>query len=242
MMKYAIVTGGSRGIGKAIVLKLSSLGYHLLINYHLNDSEALNTKNEVEIAGGKATLLKFDVTSKQELENSLVAWIDQNPGAYLEILVNNAGIKDDALMMWMTDKQWESVINTNLNSFFYVTRTILNKMLIQKYGRIINIVSLSGLRGLPGQLNYSAAKSGVIGATKVLAQEVARRGITVNAIAPGFITTDMTKDLNEKELKSLIPVQRFGTPEEVAELTAFIASNNASYITGQTISINGGIY
>jgi 3-oxoacyl-[acyl-carrier protein] reductase len=145
-------------------------------------------------------------------------------------------------MMWMTDIQWESVIDTNLNSFFYVTRTILNKMLMQKYGRIINIVSLSGLRGLPGQMNYSAAKSGVIGATKVLAQEVARRGITVNAIAPGFIKTDMTKDLNEKELKSVIPVQRFGTAEEVAELTAFIASDKASYITGQTISINGGIY
>lgn len=241
-MKYAIVTGGSRGIGKAIALKLSTLGYHILINYQSNDTEALKTKSEIEVSGGEATLLKFDVSDKLEIENTLVVWLNQNPDAYIEILVNNAGIKDDVLMMWMTDIQWESVIDTNLNSFFYVTRTILNKMLMQKYGRIINIVSLSGLRGLPGQMNYSAAKSGVIGATKVLAQEVARRGITVNAIAPGFIKTDMTKDLNEKELKSVIPVQRFGTAEEVAELTAFIASDKASYITGQTISINGGIY
>lgn len=241
-MKYAIVTGGSRGIGKAIALKLSTLGYHILINYQSNDTEALKTKSEIEVTGGEATLLKFNVSDKLEIENTLVVWLNQNPDAYIEILVNNAGIKDDVLMMWMTDIQWESVIDTNLNSFFYVTRTILNKMLMQKYGRIINIVSLSGLRGLPGQMNYSAAKSGVIGATKVLAQEVARRGITVNAIAPGFIKTDMTKDLNEKELKSVIPVQRFGTAEEVAELTAFIASDKASYITGQTISINGGIY
>lgn len=241
-MKYAIVTGGSRGIGKAIALKLSTLGYHILINYQSNDIEASKTKSEIESTGGKATLLKFDVSNKLEVESLLTGWLNQNPEAYIEILVNNAGIKDDVLMMWMTDQQWDSVIDTNLNSFFYVTRTILNKMLIQKYGRIINMVSLSGLRGLPGQMNYSAAKSGVIGATKVLAQEVARRGITVNAIAPGFIKTDMTKDLNEKDLKSMIPVQRFGTPEEVADLTAFIASEKASYITGQTISINGGIY
>lgn len=241
-MKYSIVTGGSRGIGKAIALKLSTLGYHILINYQSNDIEASKTLDEIKSAGGEATLLKFDVSDKQEVERSLTGWINENPDAYIEILVNNAGIKDDVLMMWMTDQQWDSVIDTNLNSFFYVTRTILNKMLMQKYGRIINMVSLSGLRGLPGQMNYSAAKSGVIGATKVLAQEVARRGITVNAIAPGFIKTDMTKNLNEKELKSMIPVQRFGTPEEVAELTAFIASDKASYITGQTISINGGIY
>lgn len=241
-MKYAIVTGGSRGIGKAIALKLATLGYHVIINYQSNDIEASKTKKEIETTGGKTTLLKFDVSNKLEVESSLTGWLNQNPEAYIEILVNNAGIKDDVLMMWMTDQQWDSVIDTNLNSFFYVTRTILNKMLMQKYGRIINMVSLSGLRGLPGQMNYSAAKSGVIGATKVLAQEVARRGITVNAIAPGFIKTDMTKDLNEKDLKAMIPVQRFGTPEEVADLTAFIASEKASYITGQTISINGGIY
>lgn len=241
-MKYAIVTGGSRGIGKAISLKLSSVGYHILLNYHSNDAEAIKTKQEIESAGGKTTLLKFDVSDNRQVENALGDWLSQNPDAFIEVLINNAGIKDDVLMMWMTDRQWDSVIDTNLNSFFYVTRTILSKMLMQKYGRIINMVSLSGLRGLPGQMNYSAAKAGVIGATKVLAQEVARRGITVNAIAPGFIKTDMTKDLNEKDLKSVIPMQRFGTPEEVAELTAFLASADSSYITGQTISINGGIY
>lgn len=241
-MKYAIVTGGSRGIGRAIALKLSTVGYHILLNYQSNDVEANKTKEEIELSGGKTTLLKFDVSNKEQVENTLGSWIKQNPDAYIDILINNAGIKDDVLMIWMTDQQWESVIDTNLNSFFYVTRTILNKMLVQKYGRIINMVSLSGLRGLPGQMNYSAAKAGVIGATKVLAQEVARRGITVNAIAPGFIKTDMTKDINEKEHKAMIPMQRFGTPEEVAELTAFLASKDASYITGQIISINGGIY
>lgn len=241
-MKYAIVTGGSRGIGRAIALKLSTVGYHILLNYQSNDVEANKTKEEIELSGGKTTLLKFDVSNKEQVENTLGSWIRQNPDAYIDILINNAGIKDDVLMIWMTDQQWERVIDINLNSFFYVTRTILNKMLVQKYGRIINMVSLSGLRGLPGQMNYSAAKAGVIGATKVLAQEVARRGITVNAIAPGFIKTDMTKDINEKEHKAMIPMQRFGTPEEVAELTAFLASKDASYITGQIISINGGIY
>ena len=241
-MKFAIVTGGSRGIGKAIALKLSNVGYHILLNYHSNDEEAIKTKAEIELPGGSVTLLKFDVSNKQQVEDTLGFWVKQNPDAQIDILINNAGIKDDVLMIWMTDQQWENVIGTNLNSFFYVTRTILNKMLVQKYGRIINIVSLSGLRGLPGQMNYSAAKAGVIGATKVLAQEVARRGITVNAIAPGFIKTDMTKDIIEKDIKAMIPLQRFGTPEEVAELTAFLASEKASYITGQTISINGGIY
>ena len=169
-------------------------------------------------------------------------WHKQNPDSELEVLVNNAGIRDDALMIWMTDGQWKKVIDTNLNSFFFVTKAVLDGMIERKYGRIINIVSLSGLKGLPGQVNYSASKAGIIGATKVLAQEVARRGITVNAIAPGFIRTDMTKELNEKDLRSTIPMQRFGTVEEVAELAAFLASEKASYITGQTISIDGGIY
>jgi 3-oxoacyl-[acyl-carrier protein] reductase len=241
-MKYAIVTGGSRGIGKAIARRLSEQGYAILLNYRSNDAEAAHTKEEIESAGGIVTLLRFDVARREEVAESLNGWIEQHPEDRIEILVNNAGIRDDVLMMWMTDPQWDSVIDTNLNSFFYVTRCVLNRMLMQKYGRIINIVSLSGLKGLPGQVNYSAAKAGVMGATRVLAQEVARRGITVNAIAPGFIRTDMTGDLNEKELKAMIPVQRFGTPEEVADLTAFIASPQAAYITGQTISINGGIY
>jgi len=157
-------------------------------------------------------------------------------------LVNNAGIRDDSLMAWMAEEQWDNVLKTNLDSFFYVTRLVLNGMIAQKYGRIINVVSLSGLKGLAGQTNYSAAKAGVIGATKALAQEVARQGITVNALAPGFIKTDMTEGLDEKELKAMIPAKRFGLPDEVAAAAAFFASPESSYITGQVLSINGGLY
>lgn len=240
-MKYALITGSSRGIGKAIAIKLASVGYHVLVNYKSNDDEANQTLKEIETSGGKATLMKFDVADVKQVENVLGAWINENSKEELEILINNAGIKSDTLLMWMTDSQWKDVIDTNLNSFFFVTRAVLNGMLIRKFGRIINIVSLSGIRGLPGQTNYSAAKAGIIGATKVLAQEVARRGVTVNAVAPGFIKTDMTKDLDEKQLASFIPMQRFGKSEEVAELVAFLASKNSSYITGQVISINGGM-
>jgi len=240
-MKYALVTGGSRGIGRAISFKLANMDFHILINYKSNDIEANITLQMIESLGGKATMLKFDVTDKTQIQQVLVKWIDSHPNEEIEVLVNNAGINKDALLMWMTDEQWDSVINTNLHSFFYITRALINGMLVKKNGRIINIVSLSGIRGMPGQTNYSAAKAGIIGATKVLAQEVARRGITVNAIAPGFIKTDMTQNLDEQKLAAIIPMQRFGTTEEVAELVGFIASKNAAYITGQVISINGGI-
>jgi 3-oxoacyl-[acyl-carrier protein] reductase len=156
--------------------------------------------------------------------------------------VNNAGIRKDTLLIWMEDKHWHDVMNTNLDGFFYVTRALLKNMLVKKYGRIINIVSLSGLKGLPGQVNYSAAKAAVIGATKALAQEIGKKNVTVNAVAPGFIKTDMTKDLNENELKGMIPLNRFGLPEEVAELVCFLASEKSSYITGEVISVNGGLY
>jgi 3-oxoacyl-[acyl-carrier protein] reductase len=169
-------------------------------------------------------------------------WIESHQDHPIEILINNAGIKDDGLMVFMKDAQWDEVIKTNLDGFFFVTRLVLHGMLLKKYGRIINVVSLSGLKGLPGQVNYSAAKAGVIGATKALAQEVGRKGITVNAVAPGFIKTDMTEGLNEKELQSIIPLKRFGSPEEVAFAVAFLASQEASYITGETISVNGGLY
>jgi len=241
-MNCAIITGASRGIGKSIALKLASEGYHILLNYRSNDEEAAKTLDEIITCGASAELLKFDVASKDEAELILGGWMEKNPDKTIEILVNNAGIRDDALMMWMTDQQWNGVIDTNLTSFFYITRIILSHMLVKRYGRIINIVSLSGLKGLPGQVNYSAAKAGIIGATKALAQEVARRGVTVNAIAPGFVKTDMTKDLNEKELAELVPMKRFGNPEEVADLVSFISSKKASYITGQVISINGGLY
>jgi len=241
-MKCALVTGGSRGIGRAVCYKLARMGYYVLVNYKSNVAEADKTLAQIKQDGGDGELLQFDVADKNEINQLLGNWIETNSDKYIEILINNAGIKDDVLMVWMQDEQWDNVIKTSLDGFFYVTRLILNDMLMRKYGRIINVVSLSGLKGLPGQINYSAAKAGVIGATKALAQEVGRKGITVNAVAPGFIKTDMTEGLDEKELKSIIPVKRFGTPEEVAHAVGFLASAEAAYITGQVLSINGGLY
>ncbi len=241
-MKCALVTGGSRGIGQAICLKMASMGYYVLVNYKENEDAANLTLSKVKKLGADGELVRFDVSSKQEVEIFLSAWIIGNPEKYIEVLVNNAGIKQDVLMMWMKDEDWENVLGTSLNGFFFVTRHVLNSMLIKKYGRIVNVVSLSGLKGLPGQTNYSAAKAGVIGATKALAQEVGRRGITVNAVAPGFIKTEMTQNLNEKDFKTLIPVNRFGLPVEVAHAVGFLASQDAAYITGQVLSINGGLY
>jgi len=241
-MKCALVTGGSRGIGRAICLKLAAMGYYVLVNYKSNIAEAEKTLSLVEETGAKGELLQFDVADKEQIKAVLGGWIESNPENHIEVLVNNAGIRDDSLMAWMAEEQWDNVLKTNLDSFFYVTRAVLNGMLSRKYGRIINVVSLSGLKGLDGQTNYSAAKAGVIGATKALAQEIGRQGITVNAVAPGFIKTDMTADLDEKELKALIPVKRFGLPEEVAHAAAFLASPEASYITAQVISVNGGLY
>jgi Dehydrogenases with different specificities (related to short-chain alcohol dehydrogenases) len=241
-MKCALVTGGSRGIGRAISIKLASLGYHILINFRSNFAEAEQTLSSIRLNKGKGELLPFDVGNKEDIASKLGLWMETNKEDHIEVLVNNAGIKDDVLMMWMKDEQWENVMRTNLDSFFYTTRLVLNDMLMKRYGRIINIVSLSGLRGLPGQTNYSAAKGGVIAATKALAQEVGRRGITVNAVAPGFIKTDMTENISEKEMKALIPVNRFGTSEEVAHLVAFLVSPESGYITGEVISINGGMY
>ncbi len=241
-MKYALVTGGSRGIGRSVSLKLSELGYYVLINYRSNEEEARKTLETIKQGGGKGEILKFDVANIEEVEKALGDWKIKNDGQYIEILVNNAGFSKDMLMVWMKKEDWSEVIDINLNGFFYVTRFLLQDMVINKFGRIINIVSLSGVKGLPGQTNYSAAKAGVIGATKALAQEVAKKKVTVNAIAPGFITTDMTRDLDEKEMKRLIPMNRFGKPEEVADLVQFLASENASYITGEVININGGLY
>jgi len=241
-MKCALITGGSRGIGRAICIRLATLGYYIIVNYKSNTEKANKTLSLMKEAGGNGELLQFDVADKGQVQQVLGGWITANEEKYIEVLINNAGIRDDSLMAWMADEQWDNVLKTNLDSFFYVTRLVLNSMLGRKYGRIINVVSLSGLKGLAGQTNYSAAKAGVIGATKALAQEVGRQGITVNALAPGFIKTDMTEDLNEKELKALIPVKRFGLPEEVAHAAAFLASPEAAYITGQVLSINGGLY
>ncbi len=241
-MKYALVTGGSRGIGRACCLKLAEMGYSVLVNYKGNKVAAEETAQLARDKGVSAEVLNFDVAKKEDVQNVLGGWIESHKGDVIEVLVNNAGVRQDTLMMSMTDEQWDSVLDTSLEGMFYVTRLVLTPMLLNRYGRIINMASLSGLKGMPGQVNYSAAKGGMIGATKALAQEIAKRNITVNAIAPGFIKTDMTDGLNEKELVNLIPMKRFGEIEEVAALVGFLASGNASYITGQVISINGGLY
>lgn len=241
-MKYALVTGGSRGIGRAVCLELANMGYPIVINYASNKEAALETQKLVQAKGVKAELLPFDVTVPGDVEQALDSWKKEHPDDYIAVLINNAGIRQDAMMIFMQDDQWNDVINTSLNGFFLVTRKLLKDMLSKRFGRIINIVSLSGLKGLPGQTNYSAAKAAVIGATKALAQEVGARKVTVNAVAPGYIATDMTQDLDEDSLKKMIPVGRFGQAEEVASLVGFLASEQAGYITGDVVSINGGLY
>ena len=241
-MKYALVTGGSRGLGKAVALRLSRMGLPIVINYRSNQASAEEVKAEIEATGGIAELLPFDVASPQAVEEAVEKWTAEHPDDYIDVLINNAGIRMDNLMIFMQNEQGHNVVDTTLNGFFYLTRRLLKDMLTHRHGRIINMASLSGIKGLPGQVNYSAAKAALIGATKALAQEVAPRKVTVNAVAPGFIASDMTKDLNEGELKKLVPMNRFGKPDEVAALVAFLASDDAAYITGEVVSINGGLY
>ena len=241
-MEYALVTGGSRGIGKAIALELARRGMSVIINYLSNAEAAEQTQAEIEALGVKAELMQFDTANPEAIESALEQWAEKHPDDYIQVLVNNAGIRRDNLMIFMQDEEWHQVLDTTLNGFFYLTRRLLKDMLTHRSGRVINVTSLSGIKGLPGQANYSAAKAAVIGATKALAQEVAQRKVTVNAVAPGFIDTDMTKDLDVSELKKLVPMRRFGKPEEVASLVGFLASPEAAYITGQVISINGGLY
>jgi 3-oxoacyl-[acyl-carrier protein] reductase len=187
-------------------------------------------------------LLPFDCGSESAIESALALFEEQHPDDYIGVLVNNAGIRKDNLMIFMQNDEWHQVMDTSLNAFFYITRRLLKNMLTHRHGRIINMTSLSGVKGMPGQTNYSAAKGAIISATKALAQEVAKRKVTVNAVAPGFISTDMTSDLDEKELSKLIPLGRFGRPEEVANVVGFLASSEADYITGQCIQVNGGLY
>ncbi len=242
-MKYALVTGGSRGIGRAIAIQIAKdLKYPVLINYQSNDAAANETKKNIEEEGGSCTVLKFDVSNIDNTRSVLDQWIVKNPDATIEIIVNNAGITRDGLLMWMKPEDWNDVLDISLKGFYNVTNHLLQKMLTNRYGRIINVVSVSGVKGTAGQVNYSAAKGALVAATKALAQEVAKRKITVNAVAPGFIKTDMTAAMDEKELKKMIPVNRFGEAEEVADLVSFLASKKASYITGEVININGGIY
>ena len=240
-MKYALVTGGSRGLGKAICMEIAGMGIPVVINYQSNEAAAQEVKAAIEAQGGQAELMRFDVSKSEEVEAALDGWMDAHPDDYIAYLVNNAGIRRDNVMFMMPEEDWHAVLNTSLNGFFYVTRKLLPKMMMRKHGgHIVNMSSLSGLKGMQGQANYSAAKAALIGATKALAQEVAARSVTVNAVAPGFIDTDMTKELPQDELKQLIPMKRFGKPEEVAKLVKFLLSDDASYITGEVISINGG--
>jgi 3-oxoacyl-[acyl-carrier protein] reductase len=242
-MKYALVTGASRGIGRAVVLRLAQSGIPVIINYLNNQAAAAETLNEVTRLGGYAELLPFDASDPTAIDAAIDAWEQAHPEDYISVLVNNAGLRRDNVMFMMPDEDWHKVLDTTLNGFFYTTRRLLKHMMPRKRGgRIINIASLSGIKGMPGQTNYSAAKAALIGATKALAQEVGARQVTVNAIAPGFIETDMTRDLPQDELKQLVPVGRFGKPEEVAALVAFLASDEAAYITGEVININGGLY
>ena len=241
-MKYALVTGASRGIGRAVSVKLASKGFSILMNYTSNDKAAEEAAQLVRQAGGEAELLKFDVSDAAATAEAIKAWQENHPDDYIDVLVNNAGIRRDALLFLMEYKDWRRVLDITLDGFYNVTTAVLQPMLRHKHGRIINMASLSGLKGLPGQTNYSAAKGAIIAATKALAQEIGKKKVTVNAIAPGFVKTDMVEGLDEAALKAQIPMNRFGEPEEIASLVAFLASDEAAYITGECISINGGLY
>ena len=218
------------------------MGYTVLINYNTNTAAAKQTKSLIEATGGKAELMAFDVADGEAADSVLTAWQENHPDDYIGVLVNNAGIRRDNTLVFMQNEEWHSVMDTTMNGFFYITRRVIKDMLIKRWGRVINIASLSGIKGMAGQTNYSAAKAALIGASKALALEAAPRKVTVNVVAPGFIDSDMTKDLPKDELKKLVPLGRFGSADEVADLVAFLASDKAAYITGEVISINGGIY
>lgn len=238
-MKRALVTGGSGGIGSEICRKLAGLGYHVYVHANSSLPTAENLAAEIKAAGGSAQAIAFNVADAEQTANALQAVLAE--GA-IQILVNNAGIHDDAVMPGMNAQQWHKVIDVSLNGFFNVTQPLLLPMIGKRWGRIINISSVAAIAGNRGQTNYAAAKAGLHGATKSLALEVASRGITVNAIAPGIIESAMTENVFDKDtIKRLVPVGRAGKPEEVAELVAFIASDKAAYISGQIISINGAM-
>ena len=241
-MKYALVTGGSRGIGRAVALRLAKRGIPVVINYLSNHEAARSVAEEIVEQGGQAELLPFDTSDPKAIEAAIDKWEAEHPEDWFSILVNNAGLRRDNVMFMMGDDEWHQVLDTNLNGFFYITRRLLKRMMPKKRGgKIITMTSLYGLGGLAGQVNDSAAKAALIWATKALAKEVAPRKITVNAVAPGFIETDMTKDLPQDELKKMVPVGRFGQPEEVAALVDFLASDEAAYITGEVIKVRGGL-
>ncbi|MBA4418844.1 MAG: 3-oxoacyl-ACP reductase FabG [Syntrophus sp. (in: bacteria)] len=239
MSRIALITGGSKGIGAAIALSLAKDGFDIWLNYRNDHESASRVAAAVEQEGGKCLLLPFDVSDSVAVQSHLQPLLEEEtPYA----LINNAGFTKDVIMAWMTEAEWSDTLSVHLDGFFFVTKPVLNNMLRKRTGRIINIVSTSGQSGMAGQTNYSAAKAGLIGATKALAMEVARRNILVNAVSPGFIDTEMIKDLPKEKILPMIPMGRFGTPMEVAGAVSFLCSEKASYITGQVISVNGGTY
>lgn len=247
MKRYALITGASRGIGRAIAIELAKDGCAILLNYKSNHAEAKTTKQMIEAAGGEAELMPFDVSQPDAINAALDNWFAAHPDEYIDVLVNNAGIVDDEIMLLMEPEQWHRVVDVNLNGFFYCTRRVVEGMVMNHHGRIVNISSISGQIGYPGKVNYAAAKSALIGVTKALATELAPKYITVNAVAPGMIQTDMTRQATEymhNHLKDVnaIPMRRWGTPEEVAYLVSFLCSNRADYISGQIIGINGAAF
>ena len=235
----ALVTGGSRGIGRAISLQLAALGYDIWLNYASRDDTAEEVRRTIVSLGRECTLLKFDVSDADGVTRNLEPLVEERTP---HVLVNNAGIIRDGVLALMSFDDWKRVLQVTLDGFFLVTRVVLNGMLLQRRGRIVNISSTSGQAGLAGQTNYSAAKAGLIGATKSLAAEVARRGILANVVAPGLIATDLTKDIEVERILPAIPLRRLGTVEEVAGIVAFLCSKQASYVTGQVIGCNGGLY
>ena len=238
--KTAIVTGASRGIGKAIAISLAKEGAEVIINYSSSPENANKVVSEINEFGGKAYPLQADISNENSVNELIKKVLDKHNK--IDILVNNAGITKDGLLMRMKTDDWQKVLDLNLSGVFYCTRAVSRQMLKQRKGRIINITSVVGLIGNPGQANYSAAKAGVVGLTQTAAKEFASRGITVNAVAPGFISTDMTKDLNSEGILSAIPLGRFGEPEDVAGAVRFLAADpSAAYITGQTIQVDGGM-
>ena len=240
-MEYALVTGASRGLGRAIAERLAKDGYPVIVNYNNSESAAKEVVDTIVSSGGKAEMMKFDVSDANSVDASLDTWMSAHPDDYISVLVNNAGIRQDNLLVFMQEEQWHSVVNITLNGFFNLTRHVVKNMMTHRNGRIVNISSVSGVKGMPGQCNYSAAKAGITGASKALALEVAPRKVTVNVVAPGFIATDMTAELDQDMIKKTVPMGRIGKPEEVASLVSFLASKDAAYITGQVVSINGGL-
>lgn len=241
MVKEVLVTGSSRGIGKEIALYLAKNGYDVVLHCQKNIEKAKEVQKEIEELGSKARILQFDIKNRQECLNTISKDIEQNGVYYATVL--NAGIARDNVFPVMEENEWDDVLNTNLGGFYNVLKPIIMPMIEKRIkGRIVTLSSISGLRGNRGQVNYSASKAGIIGATKALSLELAKRGITVNCVAPGVIESDMTKDLPIDEVKKMIPMKRFGTGKEVASLVNYLLSEDASYITGQVISVNGGLY